>query len=72
MYFIEVVENKNRFLDKINKDFENYCTKILNELKDQINEFIIFLTKCITIFYKINNIQEYDTYYALLISIIFN
>ena len=71
LYFIEEVENKNRFLDKINKDFENYCTKILNELKDQINEFIIFLTKCITIFYKINNIQEYDTYYALLISIIF-
>jgi len=71
LYFIEVVENKNRFLDKINKDFENYCTKILNELKDQINEFIIFITKCITIFYKINNIQEYDTYYALLISIIF-
>jgi len=71
LYFVEVVENKNRFLDKINKDFENYCTKILNELKDQINEFIIFLTKCITIFYKINNIQEYDTYYALLISIIF-
>ena len=71
LYFVEVVENKNRFLDKINKDFENYCTKILNQLKDQINEFIIFLTKCITIFYKINNIQEYDTYYALLISIIF-
>ena len=74
LYFIEEIRNKNNYLDKINdkEGFENICNKILNELKDQINEFIIFLTKCITIFYKINNIQEYDTYYALLISIIFN
>ena len=74
LYFIEEVKNKNNYLDKINdkEGFENICNKIFNELKDQINEFIIFLTKCITIFYKINNIQEYDTYYALLINIIFN
>ena len=74
LFFIEEIKNKNIYLDKIkNKDgFENYCAKILDELKEQINEFITFLTKCITIFYKINNIQEYDTYYALLMSIIFN
>jgi hypothetical protein len=74
LYFTEEVKNKNEYLDKINNknNYENYCNKILDELKDQINEFVIFLTKCITIFYKINNIQEYDTYYALLISIIFN
>ena len=72
LYFIEEVGNKNKYLDKINKDIEIHCNKVFDELKDQINEFIIFLTKCITIFYKINNIQEYDTYYSLLISIIFN
>ena len=74
LYFTEEVKNKNEYLDKINNknNYENYCNKIIDELKDQINEFVIFLTKCITIFYKINNIQEYDTYYALLISIIFN
>ena len=72
LYFIEEVGNKNKYLDKINKDIEIHSNKVFDELKDQINEFIIFLTKCITIFYKINNIQEYDTYYALLISIIFN
>ena len=74
LFFIEEIRNKNIYLDKIkNKEgFENYCGKVLDELKEQINEFITFLTKCITIFYRINNIQEYDTYYALLISIIFN
>ena len=72
IYFIEEVENKKGVLDTIKNDIEIHCNKVLDELKDQINEFIIFLTKCITIFYKINNIQEYDTYYALLISIIFN
>lgn len=74
LFFIEEIRNKNIYLDKIkNKEgFENYCGKVLDELKEQINEFITFLTKCITIFYRINNIQEYDNYYALLISIIFN
>ena len=74
LFFIEEIRNKNIYLDKIkNKEgLENYCGKVLDELKEQINEFITFLTKCITIFYRINNIQEYDTYYALLISIIFN
>ena len=74
LFFIEEIRNKNIYLDKIkNKEgFENYCGKVLDELNEQINEFITFLTKCITIFYRINNIQEYDTYYALLISIIFN
>ena len=74
LFFIEEIRNKNIYLDKIkNKEgFENYCGKVLDELKEQINEFITFLTKCITIFYRINNIQEYDTYYSLLISIIFN
>ena len=74
LFFIEEIRNKNIYLDKIkNKEgFEDYCGKVLDELKEQINEFITFLTKCITIFYRINNIQEYDTYYALLISIIFN
>ena len=72
LYFIEEVANKNKYLDKIKKDFDIHCNNIFIELKEQINEFIIFVTKCITIFYKINNIQEYDTYYALLISIIFN
>ena len=72
LFFIEEVGNKNRYLDKINQDFDNICNKILDELKDQINEFITFLTIHITIFYKLNNIQENDTYYALLISIIFN
>ena len=74
LFFIEEIKNKNIYLDKIkNKEgFENYCTKVLDELKEQINEFITFLINRITIFYKINNIQEYDTYYALLISIIFN
>jgi hypothetical protein len=74
LFFIEEIKNKNIYLDKIkNKEgFENYCAKVLDELKEQINEFITFLINRITIFYKINNIQEYDTYYALLISIIFN
>ena len=74
LFFIEEIKNKNIYLDKTkNKEgFENYCAKVLDELKEQINEFITFLINRITIFYKINNIQEYDTYYALLISIIFN
>ena len=74
LFFIEEIKNKNIYLDKIkNKEgFENYCAKVLDELKEQINEFITFLINRITIFYKINNIQEYDTYYALLISVIFN
>lgn len=74
LFFIEEIRNKNIYLDKIkNKEgFENYCANVLEELKEQINEFITFLINRITIFYKINNIQEYDTYYALLISIIFN
>jgi hypothetical protein len=61
-------------LEKIknNKEFNGICRKIFEELKEQINEFTILLTKCITLLYKLNNIQEYDTYYALLISIIFN
>ena len=63
LYFIEEVANKNKYLDKIKKDFDIHCNNIFIELKEQINEFIIFVTKCITIFYKINNIQEYDTYY---------
>ena len=72
--FINVVENKINYLEKIkdNKEFNNKCGKIFEELKEQINEFTVLLTKCITLLYKINNIQEYDTYYALLISIIFN
>ena len=72
--FLKVVQHKNDYLEKIqdNKDFNIICLKIFNDLKDQINEFITFLIKCITLFYKINNIMEYDTYYALLISIIFN
>ena len=72
--FINEVQHKIKFLDKIkdNEDFNNICQKVFDELKEQINEFTILLTKCITLLYKINNIQEYDTYYALLISIIFN
>ena len=73
-FFINEIQYKIKYLDKIkdNKDFNIICQKIFEELKEQINEFTILLTKCITLFYKINNIQEYDTYYALLISIIFN
>ena len=72
--FLNEIQHKIKYLDKIkdNKDFNVICQKIFEELKEQINEFTILLTKCITLFYKINNIQEYDTYYALLISIIFN
>ena len=71
---IKVVQFKIKFLEKIrqNKDFSNILQKLFEEFKDQINEFTALLTKCITLFYQINNIQEYDTYYALLISIIFN
>ena len=71
--FINVVQHKIKYLEKVkNKDITTLCQKIFLELKEQINEFIILLTKCITLLYKINNIQEYDTYYALLISIIFS
>ncbi len=72
--FSNVVQNKLYYLEKIknNKEFNTICGKIFEELKQQINEFTILLTKCITLLYKLNNIQEYDTYYALLISIIFN
>lgn len=71
--FLKEVYHKNKYLEKIkeNKEFNNICQKFFEELKEQINEFIILLTKCITILYKINNIQEYDTYYALLINIVF-
>ena len=71
---IKVVQFKIKFLEKIrqNKDFRNILQKLFEEFKDQINEFTALLTKCITLYYQINNIQEYDTYYALLISIIFN
>ena len=72
--FSNVVQNKINYLEKIknNKEFDTVCRKIFEELKEQINEFTILLTKCITLLYQLNNIQEYDTYYALLISIIFN
>lgn len=71
---INVIQYKIKYLEKIkeNKEYNNICKKIFEEFKEQINEFTILLTKCITILYRINNIQEYDIYYALLISIIFN
>ena len=72
--FLKEIQYKTKYLDKMqeNKDYNIICQKIFEELKEQINEFTILLTKCITLLYRINNIQEYDTYYALLISIIFN
>ena len=72
--FLKEIQYKIKYLDKMqeNKDYNIICQKIFEELKEQINEFTILLTKCITLLYRINNIQEYDTYYALLISIIFN
>ena len=72
--FLKEVNNKNNHLEKFkkNKDYNIICDKIFKELKEQINEFTILLTKSITLLYKINNIQEFDTYYALLISFIFN
>jgi hypothetical protein len=71
--FLNEVNNRNNHLEKLkaNKDYNVICNKIFKELKEQINEFTILLTKSITLLYKINNIQEFDTYYALLISFIF-
>ena len=74
IYFTEEVKNKNKYLENIekSKDYENCCTRIFNAIKEQINEFVIFISKCIVVFYQLNNLQEFDTYYALLISFIFN
>lgn len=80
-YFTDIIlQNKEELIDiklhKSNELFKRKSEKICNDLFDQINKFILYLTKTLTTLYsKICSynifFEEIDEFISLLISILF-
>lgn len=74
--FTKVIKNKIKILNKLKLKtndikYNKLCVKVFEELKNQVNEFVTIIAKFLTSLYKINNIRDYGTYYAILMNIFF-